>query len=135
MTVTAPDATAAEAAAKAAITVPSGAAEAVSAADYAAYFDFSAVAGEAGKYTVTLTGVKETVTAGVLESAVERLTDDEATTIAVPAGLYYSITPATALPISGTAVKGLSTGGTVSVAKPGTTAGFYEVKVSATPIE
>ena len=135
VTVTAADATAAEAAAKAAITVPAGAAEAVSAADYADYFDYSKVDNGNGTFTVSITGVKEAVTADVLEAAVERLTDDEATTIAVPAGLYYSITPSTALPISGTAVKGLSTGGTVPVAKPGTTAGFYEVKVSATPIE
>ena len=133
VTVTAASEDAAKTAAKALVSVPAGAT--VDAAVYAEYFDYSAVAGEAGKYTVSITGVKETVKAGVLEAAVERLTDDEATTIAVPAGLYYSITPSTGLPISGTAVKGLSTGGTVPVAKPGTTAGFYEVKVSATPIE
>ena len=133
VTVTAESEAAAKTAAKALVSVPAGAT--VDAAVYAEYFDYSAVAGEAGKYTVSITGVKETVTADVLESAVERLTDDEATTIEVPAGLYYSITPSTGLPISGEAVKGLSTGGTVTVAKPGTTAGFYEVKVSATPIE
>ena len=137
VTVTAESEAAAKTAAKALVSVPADAKDAVTAAAYAEYFDYSAVAGEAGKYTVSITGVKDTVSAGVLESAVERLTTDDqtVTTIAVPAGLYYSITPSTGLPISGTAVKGLSTGGTVAVEKPGTTAGFYEVKISATPIQ
>lgn len=132
VTVKAGTAAAAEAAAKAAIAVPSGAT--VDKAVYAEYFTYSAEAAGEGSFTVTITGIKEEIEADVLESAVERLTDDKATTIAVPAGLYYSITPSTALPISGEAVKGLSTGGAVSVDKPGTTAGFYEIKISPTAL-
>ena len=135
VTVNAGTAAAAEAAAKAAIKVPAAAAEAVTANAYAEYFTYSTVDNGNGTFTVAIEGIVEQIEEAVLESAVERLTDDEATTITVPAGLYYSITPSTALPISGEAVKGLSTGGTVSVDKPGTTAGFYEIKISPTEIK
>ena len=135
VTVKAGTAAAAEAAAKAAIKVPAAAAEAVTAAEYAEYFTYSKVDNGNGTFTVAIEGIVEDIEEAVLESAVERLTDDEATIIEVPAGLYYSITPSTALPISGEAVKGLSTGGTVSVGKPGTAAGFYEIKLSPTEIK
>ncbi|MBR3086983.1 MAG: hypothetical protein IKH04_11335 [Kiritimatiellae bacterium] len=124
----------AEAQAKAAIAVPADAAAAVTAAAYADYFEYAVVDNNDGSFTVTISGIKEAITTGVSESAVERLTDDEATAITVPAGLYYKITPSTALPISGTPVSGLSEG-SVEVEKPGTSSGFYKVELSATPFD
>ena len=105
---------------------------------YTALFNITATAktGESGKYTVAITGIKDTVTTAVSANAVELLTGTAASgTVTIPAGLYYKIVPSTALPISGEAVKGLSTGATKTVTKPGTTQGFYEIKLSATPIE
>jgi hypothetical protein len=120
---------AAVAVAKSGITVPAGAT--VEKAAYAEYFNYS-VSGENGEYTVTISGIKETVEASVAESAVERLTNDEATAIEVPAGLYYKITPSTGLPIDGEPQSGLSTGGSVTIGKPGTGTGFYKIELSPT---
>ena len=120
---------AAVAVAKSGITVPAGAT--VEKAAYAEYFNYS-VSGENGEYTVTINGIKETVEASVAESAVERLTNDEATAIEVPAGLYYKITPSTGLPIDGEPQSGLSTGGSVTIGKPGTGTGFYKIELSPT---
>lgn len=120
---------AAVAVAKSGIKVPAGAT--VEKAAYAEYFNYS-VSGENGEYTVTINGIKETVEASVAESAVERLTNDEATAIEVPAGLYYKITPSTGLPIDGEPQSGLSTGGSVTIGKPGTGTGFYKIELSPT---
>lgn len=120
---------AAVAVAKSGIKVPAGAT--VEKAAYAEYFNYS-VSGENGEYTVTISGIKETVEASVAESAVERLTNDEATAIEVPAGLYYKITPSTGLPIDGEPQSGLSTGGSVTIGKPGTGTGFYKIELSPT---
>ena len=116
------------------VTPPTG--SGADAAEYKALFNFTAVETSAGsgEYTVTLTGIKEEVVTGVDTSAVTLLTGSASEgTITVPAGLYYRITPSTALPISGTPVSGLSTGASETVTKPGTTQGFYKVELSATP--
>lgn len=124
---------AAETEVKSNIIVPAGAAAAVSKDDYADYFKYG-VSGTAGDYTVSITGIVESVEADVAASAVVRLTDGEATAITVPAGLYYKITPSADLPISGTPATGLSTG-TVTIGKPaGTDKGFYKIELNATPI-
>ena len=114
------------------VTPPTGSGAVV--ADYTALFDISATAvdGKPGYYDVAITGIKDSVVTGVDTSAVALLTSGSGT-VAVPAGLYYKITPSTALPISGTAVTGLSTGAGVEVSKPGTTQGFFKVELSATP--
>lgn len=102
-------------------------------AEYTALFNITATAveGKPGYYDVAITGIKDTVVTGVDTSAVALLTSGSGT-VAVPAGLYYKITPSTALPISGTAVQGLSTG-SVEVTKPGTTQGFLKVELSVVP--
>ena len=116
------------------VTPPTG--SGADAAEYKALFNFTAVetSSGSGEYTVTLTGIKSDVVTGVDTSAVTLLKSSASTgTITVPAGLYYRITPSTALPISGTPVSGLSTGASETVTKPGTTKGFYKIELSAVP--
>ncbi len=117
-----------------AVTVTPPAASGADAAEYKALFNFTATAGAtAGEYTVTLTGIKEEVTTTVSTDAVKLLDGTGDGKVAVPAGLYYKVTPSTALPISGNAQTGVSDGTGVEVTKPGTTQGFIEVKLSPTP--
>ena len=122
--------------AKESITVPTGASAYVQPEDYADYFLYGVTDNQDGTYTVAITGIVETVETGVAASAVKRLTDSEATAIAVPAGLYYRITPSAALPINGTPETGLSTTGSVNVT-PVTSEdgskGFFKVELSPTP--
>ena len=104
-------------------------------AAYKDLFVLSAVDKGDGTFTVTIEGIKEEKVAEVEADAVTTLLDSEDSTVAVPAGLFYKITPSAALPISGTPQKGVSTG-SVTVTKPsGTTQGFFEVKLSPTPID
>lgn len=119
----------ADAIADVSVVPPEGSGAAV--ADYTALFTITATAAGAGKYTVAITGIKESVVTGVDTSAVSLLTSGEGT-IAVPAGLYYKITTSTDLPISGEATSALSTG-SVSIEKPGTTKGFFKIELGATP--
>lgn len=125
---------ASETAAIEAVTVTPPAASGADAAAYKALFNFTATTGAtAGEYTVTLTGIKEEVTTTVSTDAVKLLDGTGDGKVAVPAGLYYKVTPSTALPISGDAQTGVSDGTGVEVTKPGTTQGFIEVKLSPTP--
>lgn len=128
--VTAESAADAEDAAKADITVPDG--SGVDPSDYAEYFKYGVESIGVNTYEVSITGIVETIEVSVAESAVQRLTDSEATYIEIPDGLYYRITPSTDLPISGTSQTGLSTG-SVTIGKPGTDKGFYKVELNATP--
>lgn len=129
--VTAESAAAAETTAKAEITVPAG--SGADPIDYADYFKYGVESIGVNTYEVSITGIVETIEASVAESAVQRLTDGEATDIEIPAGLYFRITPSTVLPISGTPTNGLSTG-SVIIDKPGTDKGFYKVELNATPL-
>ena len=116
-------------AAKNGITVPDG--SGATAAEYADLFTYSATAGgESGTYNVAITGIKADVVTDVSEEAVAVFSGDNA--VAVPAGLYYRITPGTALPVSGEVQTGLSTG-SVTVSKPGSTQGFLKVELSSAP--
>jgi len=116
------------------LTPPSG--SSVAPAVYKENFDFSAVPSGEGEYTVTLTGIKESVKTDVSEDAVAVLTSASGTgTVEVPAGLYYRITRYTAI---GTAVveppaQGLSDGTAVNVDKPGTDQGFIKVEMATVP--
>ena len=81
-------------------------------------------------------GIKEEKVAEVSADAVAAFFDSTDSTVAVPAGLYYKITPSNGLPISGAAVQGLSTGSAdVTGKKPSSSnQGFFKVELSATPI-
>lgn len=131
VTVTAASAAAAVTEAKAGISVPDGSGAVQS--EYAEYFKYGVENISGDTYEVSITGIVETIEVGVAASAVQRLTDDEATAIDIPAGLYYRITPSDDLPISGTPTKGLSTG-SVIIDKPGTDKGFYKVELNSTPL-
>ncbi len=112
-----------------AIVAPTG----VDAAAYKALFTFEATAvdGKPGYYEVELVGIKDEVVEAVNADAVNVFSGDD-TSVSVPAGLFYRITPSTSLPISAQGVATQSTG-TVPVQKPGTTQGFLQVELSATP--
>ena len=131
VTVTTASAAAAETAAKAEITVPAG--SGADQGEYADYFKYGVENIGENTYEVSITGIVETVETGVAASAVQRLTDSEATAITIPPGLYYRITPSTVLPISGTPQTGLSSG-SVTIGKPGTDKGFYKIELNATSL-
>ena len=121
--------------AKAAVTVPTEASAYVDADTYKKYFNLTAEAGEAGAYTVTISGLKSTVAEDVDASAAAQLVSTAAEgdmTIAVKPGLYYGFTTGTTLTLAEPELT-LATGETRTIAKPGTTQGFIKVKVSATP--
>ena len=127
VTVTAASAADAITAAKSAITVPTG--SGATAADYANLFNYSATPGsESGTFNVAITGIKDEVVAAVNADAIGVFSGD--TSVLIPAGLYYRVTPSTALPISGTPATGLSTG-SITVTKPGETQGFIKVELSS----
>ena len=71
------------------------------------------------------------------ESAIAALTDATAETIAIPAGLYYRITPAAELGTWGTAATGLSSGSVdaPAISNSAEQKGFYKVELSATPFK
>ena len=129
----------AEAAAAAGVAVSSDVAAALTTAGvseetYQGYFTKSApVYNEAtGKYEVTAT-ISETVVSGVEESAIAALTTG-ATTVTVPAGLYYRITPSADLSTWGEVATDLSKGTAITVTKPSSTGkGFFKVELSAAP--
>ena len=117
---------------KVSLVTPAG----VDAAEYKANFDFSAKSNGDGTYTVTLTGIKDEVTADVGKDAVEILTGASSTgKVDVPAGLYYRITRYTAIgtPVSETPATGQSDGTGVEVIKPGVTQGFIKVELGTAP--
>ena len=116
------------------VTPPSG-----SGADSAAYkalFNITATAVEGG-YNVMINGIKEEKVEEVEAAAIAALTDSTVTTITIPAGLYYRITPSADLENWGTAVSGLSTGSVdaPTITGENLTKGFYKVELNAKPIE
>ena len=108
----------------------------VDATAYKALFTFEATAvdGKPGYYEVELVGIKDEVVEAVNADAVNvfSASGDTPVSVRVPAGLFYRITPSTSLPISAQGVATQSAG-SVSVQKPGTTQGFLQVELSATP--
>ena len=119
-----------------AITAPanSGVTTSEQLAAYKSLFNFVATDNGNGTFDVAITGLKDEVVAGVDESAIEALTDADTDTIAIPAGLFYQITPSADLSTWGDSVHGLSDGQGVN--KPsvsGSGKGFYKIELSATP--
>ncbi len=94
-------------------------------------------------YTVTLEGIKEEKVAAVEDSAVDAavkaLSKSEDATIAIPAGLYYRITPAADLGTWGTPATGCSNGSvdapTYSTPAATVQKGFYKIELSTVPYE
>ena len=113
-----------------AVTINPPAESGAQAGDYKSLFTYDAQPAGDGQYTVTITGIQESVKQDVATDAAEIL-DGTSDTVTVPAGLYYKIT--TMEDLDGTnaqSVDGLSTGEGVEVTKPAsTTQGFIKVEM------